>query len=100
MPYTYEGDNLVINEAVLKKWKDNMPFYMLDEYASNLRKLRAIKFDWGRNDSQRFPVQCGMFSQALESLGINHYTEEYIGNHVNKIWTADGRVLDRSASFF
>ena len=64
-----------------------MPVYMVDRYASNLRKLKALKLDWGRNDSQRFPVQCGMFSQRLENLGIEHFAEEYIGNHGTKIWT-------------
>jgi pimeloyl-ACP methyl ester carboxylesterase len=100
MPFTYERDSLVINQRVVALWKKNMPLYMLDDYADNLRKLKAIKFDWGRNDSPRFPVQCGMFSQSLENLGINHYAEEYIGTHVNKIWTVDGRVLNDLLPFF
>ena len=77
-----------------------MPAYMVDRYASNLKKLKAIKLDWGRNDAQRFPVQCGMFSQELENHGIEHFAEEYIGTHVNKIWTTDGRVLGDMLPFF
>jgi S-formylglutathione hydrolase FrmB len=99
-PFTYIGDSLIVNNDVLEKWNNNMPVYMVDKYAGNLRKLKAIKLDWGRNDGSRFPVQCGMFSQRLENLGITHYAEEYIGTHVDKIWTTDGRVLNEFLPFF
>jgi enterochelin esterase-like enzyme len=100
VPFTYKGDSLIVDNAVLEKWNQNMPVYMVDRYADNLRKLKAIKIDWGRNDAQRFPIQCGMLSQRLENLGIEHFAEEYIGNHGNKIWTSDGRVLNDLLPFF
>ncbi len=100
LPFTYEGDTLNVNQAVMEKWNQHMPVYMVDQYASNLRKLKALKLDWGRNDASRFPVQCGMFSQRLENLGIDHFAEEYIGTHGNKIWTTDGRVLNDLLPFF
>jgi enterochelin esterase-like enzyme len=100
MPFTYQGDSLQVNQAVVDKWNANFPVLMVDKYADNLRKLKAIKLDWGRNDAQRFPIQCGAFSQKLENLGIEHFAEEYIGNHVNKIWTNDGRVLNDLLPFF
>lgn len=100
LPFNYSGDSLVVDNAVYEKWRANMPLYMVDKYASNLKKLSAIKLDWGRNDAPRFPVQCGMFSQELENHGIEHYAEEYIGTHVNKIWTPDGRVLGEMLPFF
>lgn len=100
LPFTYNGDSLVVNSDVVDKWNRNMPLYMVEKYAPNLRKLKAIKLDWGRNDASRFPVQIGMFSQRLENLGIEHFAEEYIGNHVNKIWTEDGRVLNDMLPFF
>ncbi|MEP7141307.1 MAG: alpha/beta hydrolase [Ferruginibacter sp.] len=100
VPFTYDGDKLVVNQTVLEKWEQNMPVYMVDKYAENLRKLTAIKMDWGRNDAPRFPVQISMLSQRLENLGVNHYAEEYIGDHNNKIWTPDGRVLNDVLPFF
>jgi S-formylglutathione hydrolase FrmB len=100
VPFIYKGDSLIIDNTVLEKWNANMPVYMVDKYADNLRRLKAIKLDWGRNDASRFPVQCGMFSQKLENLGIHHYAEEYIGDHGNKIWTKDGRVLNDLLPFF
>jgi len=99
-PYFYENGQLKVNQAVLEKWEANMPVYMVGKYADNLRKMKAIKLDWGRNDSQRFPIQIGMLSQRLENLGINHFAEEYIGDHGNKIWTEDGRVLNDLLPFF
>ena len=99
-PFSYEEGKLVVNQSVLEKWEANMPVYMVDKYADNLRELTAIKLDWGRNDAPRFPVQIGMLSQRLENLGINHFAEEYIGDHGNKIWTPDGRVLNDLLPFF
>lgn len=100
MPFTYEGDSMIVHQDILEKWHANMPVEMLNDYADNLRKYTAIKLDWGRNDAPRFPQQNMMFSVKLENLGINHYAEEYIGNHVNKIWTMDGRVLNAMLPFF
>jgi S-formylglutathione hydrolase FrmB len=100
LPFQYIGDSLVVDTTVYEKWRANMPLYMVDKYATNLKQLKAIKLDWGRNDAPRFPVQCGMFSQELENHGIEHYAEEYIGTHVNKIWTIDGRVLGEMLPFF
>ena len=99
-PFTYEGDKLIVNQVVVEKWEANMPVYMVDKYADNLRKLTAIKMDWGRNDAPRFPIQVGTLSQRLENLGISHFAEEYIGDHGNKIWTQDGRVLNDMLPFF
>jgi S-formylglutathione hydrolase FrmB len=100
MPFSYKADSLIVNEDVLKKWHANMPVEMVNDYADNLRKLTAIKLDWGRNDSPRFPVQNMAFSQKLENIGVNHFAEEYIGTHVDKIWTLDGRVLNSVLPFF
>lgn len=100
LPFSYQDDSLQVNQAVLDKWNANFPVLMVEKYANNLRKLKALKLDWGRNDAPRFPIQCGTFSQKLENLGIEHYAEEYIGNHVNKIWTPDGRVLNALLPFF
>lgn len=99
-PFTYEGDKMAVNQVVLEKWEANMPVYMVSKYADNLRKMTAIKLDWGRNDAPRFPLQIGMLSQRLENLGIQHFAEEYIGDHNNKIWATDGRVLNDVFPFF
>ena len=101
LPFTYEGGKLMTNYEVLELWNKNSPIEMADEYIENLKKLKALKLDWGRNeDFPHIPLTCQIFSQKLENLGINHYAEEYIGTHVNKLWTDDGRALNDMLPFF
>ncbi|WP_318308049.1 alpha/beta hydrolase [Flagellimonas crocea] len=99
-PFSYEDDELVIHQETLKKWHDNMPFYNLEDYIDNLKSLKAIKMDWGRNAGERFTQQCKMFSIKLENLGIDHFAEEYIGTHVNNIYTKEGRIPQQVLPFF
>ena len=101
LPYMYSGDSVIVNYQALKLWKENMPGEMADDYVSNLKKLKALKLDWGRNEQFNYVVEGSKaFSQKLETLGINHYAEEYIGNHGNKLWTDDGRALNDMLPFF
>ncbi|MFN2396865.1 MAG: alpha/beta hydrolase, partial [Bacteroidales bacterium] len=101
LPYYLIDDSLVVNEPVLKLWRQNAPFEMADHYIDNLKELTALKLDWGRNDKFSFiPIQSLMFSQKLDSLGIKHYAEEYLGMHSDKLWTDDGRALNSMLPFF
>jgi S-formylglutathione hydrolase FrmB len=57
--------------------------------------------DWGKHDQwPHIPVAGRMFSEKLEALGIEHYAEEYIGNHWNKILSYDGRMVNSVLPFF
>ncbi|MEO9891353.1 alpha/beta hydrolase-fold protein [Aurantibacter sp.] len=101
LPYSYEADSLIIDYDTKDLWNKHMLHVMADEYIENLKKLKAIKIDWGRNDEFDFVIMgCKTFSQKLENLGIEHLAEEYIGTHGNKIWTEDGRVLNDMLPFF
>ncbi len=101
MPFSWEGDSLVTQYDVLKKWYENLPYDMLDSYAENFSKLSAFKIDWGKHDEfQYLPVTSRMFSEKLEALGIEHYAEEYIGTHASKLWSPDGRVINSVLPFF
>lgn len=99
-PFEYEEDKLTVHQDVLQKWYDNMPLHMIDENLDNLQKLKAIKMDWGRNAGDRFTLQCDMFSQRLENVGIKHFAEEYIGTHVSDIYTEQGRIPQQVLPFF
>ncbi|WPP50639.1 alpha/beta hydrolase [Catalinimonas niigatensis] len=99
-PFEYEGNELTVHQDVLQKWYDNMPLHMIDENLENLQKLKAIKLDWGRNAGERFTLQCDMFSQRLENVGIKHFAEEYIGTHVSDIYTEQGRIPQQVLPFF
>jgi S-formylglutathione hydrolase FrmB len=101
LPFSYKGDKMFVDYKVLDLWNKNSPIEMASAYIDNLKKLRAIKLDWGRNEEYDFiPLTCLNFSEKLESLGINHFAEEYLGTHSNKIWTKDGRALNVMLPFF
>jgi len=101
LPFTYNDEKLEIDYKVLEQWNKNSPIEMADNYVDNLKKLTALKLDWGRNEEfDHIPLTCKIFSQKLENLGINHYAEEYIGTHGNKLWTDDGRALNDMLPFF
>ncbi|WP_339880633.1 alpha/beta hydrolase-fold protein [uncultured Algoriphagus sp.] len=99
-PFEYQGDELIVHQDVLEKWYANMPVHMIDDNLENLQKLKAIKMDWGRNAGDRFTIQCKMFSQRLENVGIAHFAEEYIGTHTSGIYTNDGRIPQQVLPFF
>ena len=64
---------------------------MLPEYAGNLRKLRAIKFDWARYDDNQDHVYANQaFTRKLDEFGIKHFAEEYGGG----IWWRENWVPD------
>jgi S-formylglutathione hydrolase FrmB len=101
LPYSYKGDSLIIDYSVIELWNRNLPAEMVFEYVANLKRLKALKLDWGRNEEFiHIPLTSRIFSQRLENLGISHYAEEYLGTHSNKLWTDDGRVLNNMLPFF
>ena len=101
LPYLYQGDSLIINNKVLDLWNKNLPNEMINDYSDNLKKLSAIKLDWGRDDFfTHIPPTCWKFSQKLDELGIDHFAEEYNGSHIDKVYTNNGRFLTDMLPFF
>ena len=100
LPFEFKEGKLIVYQDVLQKWYDNMPLHMIDDNLTRLQELRAIKMDWGRNAGDRFTIQCDMFSQRLENVGIEHFAEEYIGTYVNGIYTREGRIPQQVLPFF
>lgn len=104
LPFRYENDSLIVEDEVLEIWNRKSVIGMVDDHVKDLRKLKALKLDWGRNEvnegNVHIPLTCKILSQKLENLGINHYAEEYIGGHGNKLWTDDGRALNDMLPFF
>lgn len=73
---------------------------LLPRHADNLRRLRAIAFDWGRYDRTQTHVYSNQaFTRALDNLGIEHTAEEYNGNQYEKNWIRNGRVETRMLPF-
>lgn len=68
----------------------------------NLRRLRGIKFDWGRYDPTYAHVHSNReFTRDLDELGIEHEAEEFRGSPWDKYWSEDGgRVMTEVLPFF
>ncbi|MAJ51798.1 MAG: esterase [Flammeovirgaceae bacterium] len=101
LPYEYTNDCIVAKKDIITLWQDNLPIYMIDDHLENLKSLKALKLDWGRNDGlTHIPFTSKMFSKKLERFEIQHFAEEYIGGHNDKIYSADGRVVNELIPFF
>ena len=66
------------------KWAANRPLTTLDQYISNLRKLRAIAFDAGTRD-QNIAATIKVLDGELNKYGISHMFELYEGDHTNRV---------------
>lgn len=101
LPYIEKDGEMVADQDALELWNKNLPINMVDEHVDALKGLTALKMDWGRNDSNlHIPISNKDFSLKLEQLGIAHFAEEYLGDHSDKIWSDDGRVLNDMLPFF
>ncbi len=100
-PVTYVGDSAVYHPVVINEWEKQFPFHMIDHYLPQLRSLTALKLDWGRNeDFSHIPFTSLQFSKKLEAYRINHFAEEYIGDHGNMLGGFDGRIFNELLPFF
>jgi len=80
------GDGRQVPEMRRALWSANMPVAMLDQYRSNLARLRGIAFDVGRQD-EFHDIRTGArdFDAGLTRNGIPHRFEEYEGTHLSRI---------------
>lgn len=89
-----KGDELIVNSANIKKIRENFLLArMVPDYADNLKKLKALKMDWGRYDENPDHVYANQkFTRLLEDYGVKHEAEEYSGNAWNRYWIENGRM--------
>ncbi|RXM39938.1 esterase [Chryseobacterium sp. CH21] len=100
-PYSFEEDHLKVNASVAQELKKNSTSELIFSHYDNIKKLKAIKFDWGRNDeSKTIPINCMTLSKNLEMLKIKHEAEEYIGTHGSEVSKENGRIENQMLPFF
>ena len=101
LPVTYIGDSAVFHTEIVSKWEAQFPHHMIDYYLPQLRSLTALKMDWGRNEEfSHIPFTSLQFSKKLEAYGINHFAEEYMGDHGNMLDGFEGRIYNELLPFF
>jgi S-formylglutathione hydrolase FrmB len=82
LPVSGRGAGRQHDPNVVARWSANMPVAMVDEYRSQLARLRGIAFDVGtKDDFSHIPLTCRQLSSALARNGIKHTFEEYDGDH-------------------
>jgi S-formylglutathione hydrolase len=81
LDFPWKGDQY--QRLIGAKWAANAPLVMLDQYVANLKRLHAIAFDVGTQDTLLPGAQA--LDQALTDYGIAHTYETYDGDHLNRI---------------
>jgi len=100
LPVKFEDNKKKIDDTALRRWNEQLPFNMVDDYIKQLRSLNSLKLEWGRNDDFKNVVSsCKAFSKKLENLGIEHIAEEYNGTHFNLIFEPNGRIAKEMLPF-
>ena len=83
LPYRLEGETLVADSAVLRKWVG--PLAMAPAHLENLRRL-VIGFDAGDEDGLLdIPPNVRALDSLLTANDVPHFAEVYSGNHGSRI---------------
>lgn len=84
-PFVVRDGALVPNEPTYAQWQAAMPLTMLDAQLDNIRRLRGIGFDVGREDHFRhIPVTVRLLHRELNARKIPHAYAEFAGGHTDK----------------
>lgn len=101
LPYVEREGQLVRADEAHARWESQMPIHMLAEYADNLRRLRGLRFEWGvYEEFTHIPATNRAFSERLTELGISHVSEEYNGDHRDRLWGPEGRIATEVLPYF
>jgi enterochelin esterase-like enzyme len=73
-----------LQTAVAAKWAANAPLAMVDQYIPNWKRLHAIAFDAGAQDTS-IAATVRILDEMLNAYGIPHTFEIYEGTHVSRI---------------
>jgi S-formylglutathione hydrolase FrmB len=73
----------VTRPEIAAKWIANSPLAFVDQYASNLKKYRAIGMDVGDQDA--LAATNKLMDESLTRLGVTHTFEVYEGTHDNRV---------------
>lgn len=72
------------NKMVLNKWIANSPLIALDQYITNIKKLKSLSFDAGDKDAS-IAASIKTLDKELNNYAIQHGFEIYEGDHLNRI---------------
>jgi len=102
LPARKVDGRLIIDTTLTRKLVDSFALdHQVPRYADNLRTLRGLKFDWGRNDpNPDHVISAQALSRLLTEYGVPHEAEEYVGGWGDRTWGETGRVRTDLLPFF
>lgn len=102
LPARRENGTLDVDAAQTARLIHNFALInQLPEHAGNLKRLRAFKFDWGRNDvNYDHVISNQAFARMLDEYGVTYDAEEYRAWWGERTWSKDGRVMTDLLPFF
>lgn len=89
------ADGEVLPE-ITAKFSANRTLYVIDQYVYNLKKIKAIGLEAGRQDAGT-SESTRKLHERLDSYDIPHQYESYEGDHLNRI---PERIRTRTLPFF
>nr|WP_295106602.1 alpha/beta hydrolase-fold protein [uncultured Caulobacter sp.] len=102
LPVRRIDGRIVVDAGMTRRLTDS---FLLDRlaprYVTDLRTLRGLKFDWGRDDPNPDHVVSNQaLSRLLTEYGVPHEAEEYVGGWGDRTWGETGRVSTAMLPFF
>lgn len=92
LPVTEDGTE---RPEILAKWTANAPLAFLDQYATLMRRYRAVGLDVGNRDG--LVQDTTLMAEAIRALGVPTEFEVYEGDHTNRLAY---RMQDNVLPFF
>jgi enterochelin esterase-like enzyme len=84
MPYEVETGRLI--DEVWERWLELDPVRMAPRHADELRSMRRIYLDAGKEDEWYLDLGAQAFAAELDKLGVDHTLELFDGKHGGIIW--------------
>ncbi|ARM76732.1 alpha/beta hydrolase-fold protein [Acidianus manzaensis] len=79
LPFDIETGELI--EDIWKKWLSHDPVRNVEKFKDNLKKLKAIYLDVGKDDEFNLFIGMKSLHKKMSNLEIDHYYEEFKGGH-------------------
>lgn len=94
--------HVVVDSAAMARFHQGFSLTeLLPAYADNLKTLRGLKFDWGRQDPVTDHIYGAQaFSNRLVEFGVPHEAEEHGGGFRDRHWGERGRFYTDVLPFF
>jgi enterochelin esterase-like enzyme len=93
LPVTLIEGKPALDPAITARLQNSFSLdHLIPIYAANMKRLRALKIDWGRNDTLYDHIYSNQaFVHKLDEYDIPYEAEEYHGGWGDKTWGPDGR---------